>query len=59
MRRSRFSDEQIIGVPKEADAGAPTAEVCRRARHLASDLISLEGALQRTGAERDPAAAAA
>jgi putative transposase len=30
MRGSRFSDEQIIGVLKEADAGAPTAELCRR-----------------------------
>jgi len=30
MRGSRFSDEQIIGVFKEADAGAATAELCRR-----------------------------
>ena len=30
MRRSRFSEEQIIGVLKEADAGAATAELCRR-----------------------------
>jgi transposase InsO family protein len=30
MRGSRFSDEQIIGVLKEADAGAATAELCRR-----------------------------
>jgi len=30
MRGSRFTDEQIIGVLKEADAGAPTAELCRR-----------------------------
>ena len=30
MRRSRFSEEQIIGVLKEADAGAATAELCRQ-----------------------------
>ena len=30
MKRSRFSDEQIIGVVKEQEAGAATADVCRR-----------------------------
>ena len=30
MKRSRFSEEQIIGVLKEHEAGLPTAEVCRR-----------------------------
>jgi putative transposase len=30
MKRSRFSEEQIIGVLKEQEAGIPTAEVCRR-----------------------------
>ena len=30
MRASRFTDEQIIGILREHDAGAKTAEVCRR-----------------------------
>jgi len=30
MRRSRFSDEQIIAVLKEQEAGMATADVCRR-----------------------------
>ncbi|MGI9127499.1 MAG: IS3 family transposase [Roseomonas sp.] len=30
MKRSRFNDEQIIGILKEQEAGAVTADVCRR-----------------------------
>lgn len=30
MKRSRFSEEQIIGILKEQEAGVPTADVCRR-----------------------------
>jgi putative transposase len=30
MKRSRFTDEQIIGMIKEQESGIPTAEVCRK-----------------------------
>ncbi len=30
MKRSRFSEEQIIAILKEQEAGMATAEVCRR-----------------------------
>jgi putative transposase len=30
MRRSRFSEEQIIAILREQEAGDTTVEVCRR-----------------------------
>ncbi len=30
MKRSRFSEEQIIAILKEQEAGVATADVCRR-----------------------------
>ena len=30
MKKSRFSEEQIIGYIKEAEAGMPVAELCRK-----------------------------
>ena len=35
MRRSRFSEEQIITILREQEAGAKTVEVCRK--HSISD----------------------
>jgi len=30
MKRSRFSEEQIIGILREHEAGIPTADLCRK-----------------------------
>lgn len=30
MKRKRFSEEQIVGILREQDAGAETTEVCRQ-----------------------------
>ncbi|SFA86594.1 putative transposase [Poseidonocella pacifica] len=30
MRKSRFTDAQIIGMIKEQEAGLPTADLCRK-----------------------------
>ena len=30
MKRNRFNEEQIIGILREQEAGAATAEVCRK-----------------------------
>jgi putative transposase len=35
MKRSRFTDEQIIGILKEHEAGMPVSELCRK--HSVSD----------------------
>jgi putative transposase len=38
MKRSRFTEEQIIAILKEQEAGAKTADVCRRHGIKTSDM---------------------
>ncbi len=39
MKRSRFSDEQIIAIVKEQEAGAKTADVCRKQTRILQNAI--------------------
>ena len=55
MRKSRFSEEQIIGILKEQQAGLSIAEVCRR--HGISDATfytwrSKHGGMEASDAKR-------
>ncbi len=42
MKRSRFSEEQIIAILKEQEAGMATADVCRRHGISSGDVLQLE-----------------
>jgi len=45
MRRSRFTEEQIIGILKQPEAGMPVASLCRQ--HGMSDATFYSGAASR------------
>lgn len=47
MKRSKFTEEQIIGVLGEQEAGVTTAQVCRRHGISSATLLRLEGEVWR------------
>ncbi len=49
MRKSRFTEAQIIGMIKEQEAGMPTAEVCRRHGLSPATFFQAEGQVWRHG----------
>lgn len=55
MKRNRFTDEQIIGILKEHEAGTPVSELCRK--HGISDASIYNGSqILRHGRVRSQAA---
>src|SRR5215469_8930571 len=56
MKRSRFSEEQIIGILQEQEAGAKTGGGVPQARRQRCDLLQVEGQVWRDGGVGGPAA---
>ena len=49
MKRSRFTEEQIIAILREQEAGSPTADVCRKHGISSGDVLQVEGEVRRPG----------
>lgn len=53
MKRTRFTEEQIIAILKEQEAGVPVADLCRK--HGVSNASIYKGQVWRHGCQRGPA----
>ena len=54
MKRSKYTDEQILAIVKEGEAGRKVADLCRTVPHVRDhrpDVLPLEGEVRRHGAQ--------
>ena len=59
MKRSKYTDEQILAIVKEGEAGRKVGDMVPCARDHGADVLPLESQVRRHGAERDAALEAA
>ena len=57
MKRKRLTEEQIIAILKEHEAGVKMADLCRKHGISEAELLQLEGQVRRAGSLRSQAAA--
>ncbi len=49
MKKSRFTDSQIIAILKQAESGTPVPELCREQRHLLRHVLQVALKIRRHG----------
>ena len=52
MKRSRFSEEQIIEILRQTEAGSPIKAVCAAHKYQHRDLPCVEAKVRRDGSQR-------
>lgn len=49
MKRSRFSETQVVVILKEGEVGKPVAEICREQGDQQRDVLRMEVEVRRDG----------